>query len=84
MKFLSRRENKGKEIRVDFRKRPAISGLFVESSDFADLQSKNFWRIVTRKNIEEWKKSGDIDLAKIFNGTEFQRLRLTLASTDDE
>ncbi len=79
VKFLSRRENKGKEIRIDFKKRTAISGLFVEGNDFADLESKNFWRIVSHKNIETWQHSGDINLAKIFNGLEFQKLRLARA-----
>jgi len=74
VRFLSKQENKGKEVQVDFKKRAAINGLFVEGTDFADLKSKNFWRIVSRKNMEEWEKSRDMGLAKIFNGMEFHRL----------
>ncbi len=33
-----------------------------------------FWRIVTNTSIETWKKTKDVNLAKIFNGTEFTRL----------
>ncbi|RFM29678.1 short-chain dehydrogenase [Deminuibacter soli] len=79
VKFLSRGENNGKEIRIDFKKRVAMSGLFIKGNDYADLESKNFWRIVSHKNIDQWKLSGDLDLAKIFSGAEFQRLRLAQA-----
>ena len=42
--------------------------------DYNDLKAKNFWRIVPENNIEGWKKSKDMNLARIFNGQEFTRL----------
>ena len=51
-----------------------MSGIFVTTGDYEDLKSKNFWRIVTGVNIDNWKKSKDLNLARIFNGSEITKL----------
>jgi len=51
-------------------------GMFINTGDYEDLKSKNFWRIVTGANIDNWKKSKDMNLARIFNGSEFTKLSL--------
>lgn len=61
-------------VKISFRQRDTIYGLFVRERDFSDLKSKNFWRIVRKNDIPAWEKSKNIDLAKIFNGSEFSRL----------
>jgi hypothetical protein len=38
------------------------------------LKKKNFWRVVTATRIEEYRQSKDINLSRIFNGSEFTRL----------
>jgi hypothetical protein len=63
-------------VKIEFKKRDAIYGLFVKDNDYRDLKSKNFWRIVTRTHFDEYKKSKNVNLAKIFNGQEFSRLSL--------
>ena len=63
-------------VRINFKTRNTISGIFINAADYEDLKSKNFWRIVTETNIDRWKKSKDINLARIFNGTEFTKLTL--------
>ena len=63
-------------LKIEFKKRNAILGVFVKSPDYEDLKSKNFWRIVAEQNISEWQKSHDNNLAKIFNGSEFNRVIL--------
>jgi len=40
------------------------------------LSAKNFWRIVTSKNFDAYNKSKDVNLARLFNGTEFSKLSL--------
>ncbi len=72
-KFLSQHASKD-VIRISFKTRNNIHGMFIQTNDFDDLKSKNFWRIVTESNIENWKKSKDINLTRLFNGTEFTRL----------
>jgi hypothetical protein len=80
-KFLNTKTTKGNGyVKIDFKKRDTIYGLFVKDNDFSDLKSKNFWRIVTRTHFDEYNKSKNINLAKIFNGAEFSRLSLL---TDD-
>ena len=61
-------------VKIEFKKRNSILGIFVKSNDYDDLKSKNFWRIVSETNISEWKQSHDNSLAKIFNGGEFNRI----------
>ncbi|CAN5428855.1 hypothetical protein BH10BAC3_BH10BAC3_31630 [soil metagenome] len=73
-KFLTP-EHVGKSaVRISFKTRNTITGLFIQMPDYNDLKAKNFWRIVPENNIEGWKKSKDMNLARIFNGQEFTRL----------
>jgi hypothetical protein len=65
-----------KSMKIDFKKRTSINGLIIQSSDYEDLKSKNFWRIVPSTLIEEWTKSKNVNLAKIFSGSEFTKLSL--------
>jgi hypothetical protein len=73
-KYLAPRNQNEKEMKIFFKQRSTITGLFIKANDYEELRSKNFWRIVTAANVETWKKTKDINLAKIFNGTEFTRL----------
>ena len=76
-KFLKTKVNQENNyIKIDFRKRDSIYGLFIQDGDYSDLKSKNFWRIVTRTHFDEYQKSKNVNLAKIFNGSEFSRLTL--------
>lgn len=76
-RFLNKSNgDEAKCIKIDFKKRDSIYGLFVKSNDFKDLKSKNFWRIVTKAHFDQWFKTKDLNLAKIFNGSEFSKLVL--------
>ena len=63
-------------VKIDFKKRDSIYGLFLKEGDYTDLKSKNFWRIVTRQHFDEWNKSKNSNLARIFSGSEFSKLTL--------
>ena len=63
-----------KSVKIDFKKRNSILGQIIKGNDYSDLKSKNFWRIVPQTLFEEWTKTKNINLAKIYNGTEFTRL----------
>ena len=65
-----------KSIRIDFKKRNPILGLIIRSTDYEDLKSKNFWRIVVQANFEEWGKNKSMEYAKIYSGSEFTKLSL--------
>ena len=76
IKFLEPTHLAKSSVKIEFKKRNTIVGVFVQTNDYEDLKSKNFWRIVTEPSIAEWKKTNDNKLAKIFSGSEFSRLTL--------
>jgi hypothetical protein len=61
-------------VKINFKKREPVYGLFVQDRDYVHLKSKNFWRIVTKMHFNEFAKSTDLSLARIFNGAEFSKL----------
>jgi hypothetical protein len=76
-KFLDKNTTEEENyVKITFKKRDAIYGLFLKDKDYSDLKSKNFWRIVTRTHFDEYNRSKNVHLAKIFNGQEFSRLTL--------
>jgi hypothetical protein len=76
--FLSNKiSEQNKYVKIQFQKREALYGLFLtQEKDYADLSKKNFWRIVTQKNFDQYNKSKDANLSRIFNGSEITRLSL--------
>jgi hypothetical protein len=76
-KFLDTKTTpKSNYVKIDFKKRDSIYGLFVKDRDYNDLKSKNFWRIVTRTHFDEYNKSKNVNLAKIFSGSDFTKLTI--------
>ena len=76
-KFLDNKTSeKHNYVKISFKKRDALYGLFVRDKDYTDLKSKNFWRIVTRPQFDAYQKSGNMNLAKIFSGSEFSKWTL--------
>lgn len=64
-------------VRINFKTRNTMLGIFVSTGkDYEDLKSKNFWRIITESNIENWKKTHDMNLIRIFNGAEITKLTM--------
>ena len=74
-KFISNNvDENGKPIKIFFKTRNTLEGIFIQTQDFKELKSKNFWRIVTATNLENYKKSKDMGLSRIFNVAEFTKL----------
>jgi hypothetical protein len=73
----------GKIIRFELKKRDPVRGLIVQGRDYNDLKSKNFWRIVTQKNLTAYQKTNDINLAKIFAGSDFAKLSLVSNKSEE-
>jgi len=73
-KFLDKKLPKGQQVKIDFKKRNTLYGMFIKTEDYNELKSKNLWRIVVEPRVSEYENSKDINLARIFNGTEFTRL----------
>lgn len=73
-KFLANETKSKSLIRISFKTRNSILGIFIQTPDFNDLKAKNFWRIVSEANFEKWQKSKDMNLCRMFNGAEFTKL----------
>jgi hypothetical protein len=73
-KFLKKNPTDLNYVKISFKKREAIYGLFVEDKDYADLKSKNFWRIVPQSQLTAYQQTKNLSLARIFSGSEFSRL----------
>ena len=68
------RSNSNRPSLVFFKKRNTFEGIFIKAQDYTELKKKNFWRIVAASRIEEYRQSKDINLSRIFNGSEFTKL----------
>jgi len=73
-KFIEQKNHKNLQVNIHFKQRNTVTGLFIHTDDYTELKAKNFWRIVSTSKVEEWKKTKNINLARIFNGAEFTRL----------
>lgn len=73
-KFLKKNTKAPGYVKISFKKREAIYGLFIEEKDYTYLKAKNFWRIVPQSQLSAYSRSKDMNLAKIFCGVEFSRL----------
>jgi hypothetical protein len=80
-KFLDKQKlTDGQSIKIDFKKRNTLYGIFLRTDDFRDLKSKNLWRIVVEPRIQEYQSSKDMSLSRIFNGVEISRLGVAVAA----
>lgn len=73
-KFIEENHLSKHALKIDFKTRQSIVGLFIKTQDYNELKSKNFWRIVAEPRIKDWEKSNDNSLARIFNGAEMTKL----------
>ena len=74
-KYVESKEITGQPINIFFRQRNTINGLFIQGNDYQELKAKNFWRVVTGVKIDEWKQTKDINLTRLFSGSDFSRLK---------
>jgi len=57
-----------------FLKERTVEGILISAPDFLELKKKNFWRVVTVNNMEEYGRSKDLNLSRIFNGQGFVKI----------
>jgi len=73
-KFIEEGHLSKTPVKIEFKTRSSIVGLFIQGSDYKELKGKNFWRIVAEIRIKDWKNSNDSSLSRIFNGAEITKL----------
>jgi hypothetical protein len=69
-------------VKISFKTREAMYGLFLKDAEYNYLKAKNFWRIVPQSQLEAFKTSKNANLARIFNGAEFSKLSTYQESFD--
>jgi hypothetical protein len=73
-KFFTQNDLTDVPVRISFRSRNTVTGIFVNTPDADELKIKNFWRIVSEVNIDRWNKYKDYSLCRMFHGSEFTKL----------
>lgn len=73
-KFVESKGRKDSAVNIHFKERSSVKGVFVHTADYDELKYKNLWRIVINSKIEEWNRTKNMDLSRIFNGISFTRL----------
>lgn len=73
-RFMKNKLKGDNPVRINFKTRKPIMGLFIKTDDYPELSRKNLWRIVSETHLESYSTSKDINLARIFNGAEMTRL----------
>ena len=74
-KFLDKKEKQDHNyVKISFKQRDPIYGIFIRDADYTYLKAKNFWRIIPQSQLDTFRQTGNTQLAKIFNGSDFSRL----------
>lgn len=76
IKFMQKKKPGNAEVRISFKARNSLKGIFIQLQDYEELQRKNLWRIVSESHINAYRQTNDGELARIFNGAEFTKLEV--------
>lgn len=77
-KIVEKAQPKGSKVKIDFRKRATLVGIFVKATDYEDLKVKNMWRVVVEPNVSSWNSTNNSSFTRIFNGTEISKLSVVV------
>jgi hypothetical protein len=72
--YIEKKKKKNVPVNIHFKDRDTITGIFIDSRDYDELKVKNFWRIVNNSHLEEWQRTKDENLSRVFNGASFTKL----------
>ena len=72
--FIENKARKDMVVAIHFKERDTVKGLFIRAADYDELKRKNLWRILNPSKIEEWNRTKNMELPRIFNGLSFTRL----------
>ena len=51
-KFVESKNRKDTVVNIHFKERSTVTGIFIQTADYNELKSKNFWRIVNHVHID--------------------------------
>jgi hypothetical protein len=73
-KFVDKNNGDNKPVRIHFKERSSIAGIFIKGQDYHELKSKNFWRIVKADVAGQWAESKNMGLTRLYSGLSFTKL----------
>ncbi len=73
-RFVEQPHRENVAVNIHFKDRGTVAGIFIRGVDYEELKGKNFWRILSSSHIEDWTKTHNMSLPKIFNGAAFTKL----------
>ena len=73
-KFIENKTRKNSPVNIHFKERSSVKGIFIRTGDYEELKGKNLWRVVSHAKMEEWNRTQNMDLPRIFNGLSFSKL----------
>lgn len=76
--FIEKNKLGGKHFKISFKKRNPVYGFFIDGHGAEDLKSKNFWRIVSVSHLTEWNKTGDVNLSRLYQGSDFAKITVAI------
>lgn len=74
--FIEKKQPENALVRISFKIRTTVIGTFIHSTDFEDLSKKNLWRVIPETHADTFRKTNDINLSRIYNGTAIKKLEL--------
>ena len=74
--FIRKIEFDRHAVKISFKSRAPVIGVFVNSRDYDELKGKNFWRIIGQNNIQNYQSSKDANLSRIYSGNEITSLKI--------
>lgn len=75
-KFVEADDREEIPANIFFKQRNTVTGLFIKAKDYEELKPKNLWRVVTKMNLDQWRKTKSMNFVKIFNGGDFTKLTI--------
>ena len=72
--FVELEKRKNKAVRIQFKTRGSLNGIFVFGSDYQEMKKKNFWRIVTESKDGSFADTRDVAASRLFKGDEFTKI----------
>lgn len=73
-RFVKEYLNLPNYIHVHMKGRSLEPVMFIAGNDYDELKEKNFWRVVSASNAEQWKNTKDSKLVRIYSGNLFTSL----------
>lgn len=74
-KVVNSQSENERTVTISFKNRNNFTGVFIKGNDFEELKNKNFWRIVSLNNQEQFFNTGNQNLTRLLHGSDFLKIK---------